>query len=77
MMRLEDVRERLDLIDSELANPSEIEYIIAYKEHLRSLKTAYEKEYIRALMRQPEIELSWRSILKGEKNDYKPRKRTL
>lgn len=68
MLRLEDVREKLDYIDSELAKQSEIEYIKTYKEHLKSLKTAYEKEYIMALMRQPEIEMTWRNILVGEKS---------
>lgn len=68
MLRLKDVREKLDYIDRELANPSEIEYIKAYKEHLKSLKTAYEKEYIMALIRQPEIEMTWRNILVNEKS---------
>lgn len=67
MLRLEDVREKLDYIDSELAKQSEIEYIKAYKDHLKSLKTAYKKEYIMALIRQPEIEMTWRNILKDEK----------
>lgn len=67
MMRLEDVREKLDLIDNELAKQSEIEYIKTYKDHLKSLKTAYEKEYIMALLRQPKIEMTWRNILKDEK----------